>query len=502
MRLAAGLLVLVLGVFALGTNAGIFTAHSRGKFGSVPLPAKTSNAPVTVEWFDQIMDHESDDKSTWPQRIMYSNTFSSNPTSPVYLYIGSEGELSQRWLTGGLMFEAARDHGARMLAVEHRFYGQSNPVPDFSPENLRLLSSRQALADLEYVIKTYKLNGESLMNVPIVVFGGSYGGSLSAWARLKFPNLIVGSLASSAPLEPSVEFTKYYEVVERSLRHYGGDKCVDNIRSAFESVAFKLRRPKGPQELKKDFRLCKRAAAYYSPSFEISSFYYAITDHLADIVQYNAEKAELSTQVVCDLLADAKLPYDGLTEVIQRWLLRAGLPCLEGTYDEMLATMNQTVIAEATGMRQWMWQSCTEFGFFQVTGTALAPADAVSPALFYKLCEDAYGIVDGKNFVNAAANETRKFYGGYDFESSNVYFTNGDIDPWSALSQLPETAPADAEYKTLVTAGTSHCAILGTSTASTLSTDRRTVINEVAKWVASSKAPAVVSEDLLRSLKL
>ncbi len=42
-----------------------------------------------------------------------------------------------------LMITIAAKHRGLILALEHRYYGESIPTPDFSTPNLRYLSSRQ-----------------------------------------------------------------------------------------------------------------------------------------------------------------------------------------------------------------------------------------------------------------------------------------------------------------------------------------------------------------------
>ena len=53
-----------------------------------------------------------------------------------------------------------------------------------------------------------------------ITFGGSYPGSLSGWMRLKFPNLIQGSVASSGPVLAQLDFQEYLQVETRTIRDY------------------------------------------------------------------------------------------------------------------------------------------------------------------------------------------------------------------------------------------------------------------------------------------
>ncbi len=63
------------------------------------------------------------------------------------------------------------------------------------------MSVEQALADyavfLDQIRKTYSL---SPSKNPIIAFCGSYGGMLAAYMRYKYPNIVQGALAASAPI--------------------------------------------------------------------------------------------------------------------------------------------------------------------------------------------------------------------------------------------------------------------------------------------------------------
>jgi pimeloyl-ACP methyl ester carboxylesterase len=83
-----------------------------------------------------------------------------------------------------------------------RYYGESLPFGDASYElqNLGLLSNEQALADYAILLQSLKANLSCGDGCPVVTYGGSYGGMLAAWFRMRYPHITVGAIASSAPI--------------------------------------------------------------------------------------------------------------------------------------------------------------------------------------------------------------------------------------------------------------------------------------------------------------
>lgn len=82
---------------------------------------------------------------------------------------------------------------AVVLFGEHRFYGQSLPFGDQSfnsKDQVRFLTVDQTLMDYVYLIKAIKASKPQYANSPVFAFGGSYGGMLAAWFRMKYPHII------------------------------------------------------------------------------------------------------------------------------------------------------------------------------------------------------------------------------------------------------------------------------------------------------------------------
>nr|CAD2190545.1 unnamed protein product [Meloidogyne enterolobii]CAD2199114.1 unnamed protein product [Meloidogyne enterolobii] len=94
------------------------------------------------------------------------------------------------------MWDIAPEFGAAIVFAEHRYYGESLPFGNETYSNvstMAYLSSEQALGDFAVLIKYLK--EKRIYNATkkaVVSFGGSYGGMLTAWMRIKYPHLIVG----------------------------------------------------------------------------------------------------------------------------------------------------------------------------------------------------------------------------------------------------------------------------------------------------------------------
>ena len=212
----------------------------------------TSNA-TTHFYNDAVVDHFDDTVAApiakWSQRYYSDDSFWGGEGYPVFLYIGGEGPQSAP--TDKLfMYKLAEEHQALVLALEHRYYGESYPVPNMDTANLKYLTSEQALGDLARFIQYVSACGNegadtlsspalelpaSAMKSKWVSFGGSYPGNLATWLKLKYPALVDGTVGSSAPVFAEYDYFQYAQVTGFAMGYPligGSEQCYNTIDKA------------------------------------------------------------------------------------------------------------------------------------------------------------------------------------------------------------------------------------------------------------------------------
>ena len=189
-----------------------------------------------AHWIDVPIDHFHNDSSYEPhsnQSFAMRYWFSSGhykPGGPVILLQGGEtaGEYRMPILRKGILDIVAKAVGGLAVVVEHRYYGKSMPVADYSTENMRFLSTDQALADMAYFAQHVVYPGLEHIDLrapqtPYIAFGPSYAGGLVAFLRKLYPDVFWGAVASSGVTEAVYDYWEYFE----AARRFGPPSCIN-----------------------------------------------------------------------------------------------------------------------------------------------------------------------------------------------------------------------------------------------------------------------------------
>ncbi|XP_064470915.1 putative serine protease K12H4.7 isoform X2 [Ornithodoros turicata] len=448
---------------------------------------------VIPAWFRQRLDHfDPSNMATWKQRYYINKQF-YRKGGPVFLMLGGEGEAIRQMLTAGklMMMTLAEKYGALALLLEHRYYGQSRPTIDLSTENLAYLNSHQALADVAAFRNA--MTEEHGLTGKWVVFGGSYAGSLAAWFKLKYPHLAVGAVASSAPLRAVVNFKDYYKIVREALA-VSNPECDLQIAKAVNNLLFLVSSPENLQQIRVMFRLCSNLNAEDWKS--LAYFFSNLAESIAGVVQYNT-LYPTTINSVCHMMTDVndeKTPLEKFAGVISQILDTWSTSCLDTDYYGLIDTLKEKDFSSTGGAaaRQWTYQTCVEFGFFQSSDDPDQPFGPLFPVKYsIKECRDIFGARFDEAMLNNGVQETNTMYGGIHPVLRNVTFPNGSVDPWHALGILEDIS---ADVTAVYINGTSHCVDMNAARQSDppqLIEARKKIMEQVAIWIGATEARTV-----------
>eukprot|EP01156_Anaeramoeba_ignava_P006642 Anaeramoba_ignava/a349176_555.p1 GENE.a349176_555~~a349176_555.p1 ORF type:complete len:459 (-),score=88.92 a349176_555:119-1495(-) len=393
--------------------------------------------PENVFWFDQELDHfDFLSKETFRQRY-YVNDTNYVAGGPVFLFLGGEGELTDKWIQEGLTVELSVMYNALVVALEHRYYGESMPFDELKTENMKYLSSQQALADIlkfrDLIMKKYSLPE----NTKWISFGCSYSGALSLWLRIKYPHLIAGAYSGSSPVEAKMDYVEYDETCEAALSATDSS-CLNSVQTAFSSIKDLLETENGRVQLQQMFNTCQPI----DTDDRIKLFKYNVIGAIQGSVQYN-NAPSFPRLALCQAMNSAT---DKISAYAQLNNEMNGNLCLDLTYDFIT---NRTAAPENNG-RPWYWQKASEFAYYKNSpdGSQIFFRD-IDAEFHNKIVEIGFG-----EYLTPRVGFTNEFYGSKSPVVNDAIFTNGLYDPWSKLSVLKDIG----DVSSIIYTSSGHCA--------------------------------------------
>ncbi|XP_076236780.1 lysosomal Pro-X carboxypeptidase [Calliopsis andreniformis] len=384
-----------------------------------------------IKTIDVPVDHFSFSiQDTFKLRYLVNNTWQRGDNAPIFFYTGNEGNIETFAQNTGFMWEIAPEFGALLVFAEHRYYGESMPYGNKSymdSQHVGYLTSQQALADFVDLIaylKSIQTNEQS----PVIVFGGSYGGMLSAWIRMKYPHIVQGAIAASAPI---LQFTGIVEC-EAFARITTMDfktahpSCPKLIRKSWDVISNVTSNDKGRKWLSDNWKLCQ-PLTNTSDVKQLKSYLEDIYTNLAMVnypykANFLAPLPAYPVNAACKHLTNESLTGTELLTAIHKTISIF----TNYTGETKCLTLNDsTPQLEAVG---WSYQSCTEMVMPMCTN-GINDMFEPKPWNFDDYSKDCM-----KQFsVKPQPNLVCEQYGCTDLSTvTNIIFSNGLLDPWTS----------------------------------------------------------------------
>ncbi|KAK3985661.1 putative serine protease EDA2 [Cladorrhinum sp. PSN332] len=456
-------------------------------------PAQTIQVPIDHFHNDSIYEPHSDD--TFPLQYWFDASHYKQG-GPIIVLQGGETEGAGRlpFLQKGIVAQLAQATNGLGVILEHRYYGKSIPTPDFSTQNLRFLTTDQALADQAYFAQNIIFPGLEHLNLtshrnPYIAYGGSYAGSFVAFLRKLYPDVYWGAIASSGVPEAIYDYWEYYE----AARIYAPQDCVvatQKLTHMVDNILLlknKTNTPDTVQRLKTAFGLVNLTRN--------DDFANTISYGIAGLQGLNWDPAVNSTDFgfYCSNISSTSIlhPATASLEPEARFLLSAGgydseLDTLTPQLLNYISYINTTVVSHCLGggprtsqdscftnynttfyrqsslkqtWRLWAYQYCFEWGYLQ-TGSGVPESQLplisrlIDIPFLSTVCREAF------NITAPSQIERINKHGGVNISYPRLAHVDGEWDPWRAASPhrigLPERGSTLSEPFILIEGGVHH----------------------------------------------
>nr|WAU86919.1 birch protein [Betula platyphylla] len=481
------LLFLVFSICAAATHSNNIPRLGTTRRTSQREPSQTTSSSSDKNfltfYYTQQLDHfnyRPDSYTTFQQRYVVNFKYwgGADSNAPIFAYLGAEASLDDDLSSVGFLNDNALHFKALQVFIEHRYYGESVPFGSMkkalkNASTRGYFNSAQAIADYAIVLLQLKKK-LSAENSPVIAIGGSYGGMLAAWFRLKYPHIVLGSLASSAPIlyfdgiSPQVG---YYSIVTKDFQETS-KSCYETIRKSWTEIDRVASRPRGLSTLSKRFNTCGQL----NTSDDLKDYLeYIITE----AAQYNSPPT-YPVSAICSAIDGATVGTDTLGRIY------AGVVA----YKQSQSCYDTNEYNYPTETNEgWGWQTCSEMvmPIGIDSNASMFPPQPFNLNEFINTCKRKYGVQPRPHWVTT-------YYGGRDLKlilhrfASNIIFSNGLKDPYSSGGVLENISDSIVAVSTV---NGSHCLDILEAKRSDpqwLVQQRKTEVEIIEKWIAEYQA--------------
>lgn len=353
--------------------------------------------------------------------------------------------------------------GSKLLQLHTNNFPQ---VPDLSIENLRFLTTEQALADTAYFAQHVKFEGvECDVNAPWtpwIAYGGSYAGAFVAFLRVQYPDVFYGAISSSGVTEAIYDYWAYFY---RIIQH-GGKSCISTTQefvkvvddALFSGDKSRIAAVKGAFGLENvthagDFANVLAEGVYgwqsrnwdpavNSPEYEeycgnvtTEKLIYAPNSHLTSTVKKIYKDAGYKKP--SEATVNKFLNYIG-------YIQTNFVDGCEGSQDACFTLLNKTYYQQDDlgqwDWRSWQYQVCDQWGFLQ-TGTGFPKGLDPIISRTIDLPYEAFPCVAAFNITRESDIQAVNKYGGYAISYPRLAIIDGEDDPWREATPHARLAP-------------------------------------------------------------
>ncbi|KZT27441.1 peptidase S28 [Neolentinus lepideus HHB14362 ss-1] len=411
--------------------------------------------------FEQPLDHFGNETTdTFGQRYWVNiRHYKPGTNAPVIVLDGGEsnGEDRLPFLDTGIVEILAKATGGVGVVLEHRYYGESIPVQNFTTDSLRFLNNDQSAEDSANFMRNVRFDGidEDITapNTPWIYYGGSYAGARAAHMKILYPDIVYGAIASSAVTHAQIMYWEYMDIIRRAA----DPTCSKHIQNTIKTIDTLLAFPHVKKTLKGLFGLADLVHDEdFASVLEAPLGYWQakVWDPAVGSTKFDEFCEALDQPPIGgtaeSILLPGGLSLDFASLNYAKWIRENVVSrCPEDmTVEDCFGTFDDTKFRDTSldqTWRAWQFQVCTQWGYF-----ITAPPDRSHPSILSKhitleylamICPQAFP--KGKHFkVPSMPNVTAiNSLGDFTIAADRLAIIDGEVDPWRPATPHSDYAP-------------------------------------------------------------